>query len=375
MRICFFISGLRGHGAERVLTFLANEWSTRGRGVVILTMEDGRESPFYPLAPGIELRQLDLLTAGSSPLAGLAHNFQRIVRIRRAIREARPSVLVSFIDRANILAVLASRGLGIPVVISERTDPSRRSLGRIWTALRDLAYPRADAVVFQSRAVRDWFPSPVRAKGVVIPNPVPPPPGPRAPGKEGFRRLVAIGRLAPIKGFDLLLPAFAEASARVPGWTLEIWGEGPERPALEAQIRQLGLADRVRLPGQTDRPFEVLLAADLFVLPSRAEGFPNALAEAMACGLPVLSTDFGGAVLEMVEDGVDGVLVPPEDPPALAEALVRLMGDPEARRRLGARAGQLAERCSAAQVLAQWDETLARVQAKPPSLRRDACPT
>ncbi|HEU4950857.1 MAG TPA: glycosyltransferase family 4 protein [Holophagaceae bacterium] len=358
MRVCFFIWGLRAAGAERVLTFLANRWAAKGWDVTILTMEDGSLPPFYPLAPGIRIRPLGLMREGGTTWSGLANNLGRLRVLRRAVREARPDVLVSFIDKANTLAVLATRGLGIPVVVSERTDPSRRSLGRAWERLRAFAYRRADALVFQSSAVRDWFPAPISRKGLVIPNPVPPPPPGEAPSREGPRRMVALGRLYPVKGFDVLLEAFAAASARVPGWELEIWGEGPERAALERQVEALGLAARVRLPGLTEQPFDVLRASDLFVLPSRAEGFPNALVEAMACGKPVLCTDFGGAAREIVRDGVDGRVVPPADPAALAEALAELMADSEARDRLAARAPEVMARFEPEQVLAQWEAAL-----------------
>jgi GalNAc-alpha-(1->4)-GalNAc-alpha-(1->3)-diNAcBac-PP-undecaprenol alpha-1,4-N-acetyl-D-galactosaminyltransferase len=377
MKVCFFIWGLRAAGAERVLSFLANGWSVKGWRVVILTMENGRTEPFYPLARAIEVQSLDLLEDSTSLLSGLSNNFRRLSGIRRAIREARPDVLIAFIDKANILAVLASRGLGVPVVISERTDPSRRTLGRLWNTLRDLAYPLADAVVFQSQAVLEWFPMRVQDKGVVIPNPVlaPPPRHPPGAGREGPFRLVAIGRLASVKGFDILLRAFAEASRQVPGWTLDIWGEGPEREALQDQAVGLGLQELVCFPGLTNRPFEVLRGADLFVLPSRAEGFPNALVEAMACGLPVVSTDFGGAAREIIRDGVDGLLVRPEDPVALAAALANLMSDAGARARLAARAGEVVQRFSGERVMALWEGVIQQARGRKATAGGAACPT
>jgi glycosyltransferase involved in cell wall biosynthesis len=376
MKVCFFIWGLRAAGAERVLSFLANGWSAKGWRVVILTMEHGGTEPFYPLARAVEVRPLDLLEDSTSLLSGLSNNFRRLAGIRRAIREAQPDVLVAFIDKANILAILASRGLGVPVVISERTDPSRRTLGWLWNALRDLAYPLADTIVFQSRPVLEWFPARVREKGVVIPNPVLAPPPRHLPdsGKEGPLHLVAMGRLATVKGFDLLLRAFAAASRLAPGWTLDIWGEGPERAALQDQMLSLGLQGRVRFPGLTNRPFEVLRGADLFVLPSRTEGFPNALVEAMACGLPVVSTDFGGAAREIIRDGIDGRLVPSEDPAALASALADLMLDADARARLAARAGEVVQRFSGERVMALWEDAVQQARGRKAPTGGTACP-
>ena len=361
LKVCFFIWGLRAAGAERVLSFLANAWSAKGWQVLIVTMEDGRVEPFYPLADAVEVRPLDLMKDSASFLSGLANNLRRLRTIRRAFRDASPDVVISFVDKANILAVFASRGLGIPLIISERTDPSRRTLGRWWNALRDRAYPRADLLVFQSQAVLDWFPPRVRRKGMVIPNPVPAPPIAASSQRETLpKRLVAMGRLFPVKGFDLLLEAFAAVAAEEPDWTLEIWGEGPERAALEAQARCLGLAERVRFPGLTEQPFEILRGADLFVLSSRAEGFPNVLVEAMACGLPVISTDFGGAAKEIIRDGVDGMLIPSGDPPALGSALLRLMADPAERKRLSERAPGVVARYSSGRILALWEEAIAQ---------------
>jgi GalNAc-alpha-(1->4)-GalNAc-alpha-(1->3)-diNAcBac-PP-undecaprenol alpha-1,4-N-acetyl-D-galactosaminyltransferase len=367
MKVCFFIWGLRAAGAERVLCILANAWAEKGWEVTILTLEDGHEAPFYPLHASIRVRPLALQKDSTSFLSGLTNNLGRLRTIRRAIRQAGPDVIVSFIDTGNVLAIAASRGLGIPVVISERTDPSRRSLGRVWTPLRNWAYARAERIVFQSSGVMNWFPEAIRSRGVVIPNPVSVPqaaPGAkRAPDRPGL--LLAMGRLFPIKGFDLLLQAFAQASRQVPGWTLEIWGRGPERDALERQAEELGLAGQVRFPGVTDRPFEVLRGGDAFVLSSRAEGFPNVLVEAMACGLPVVCTDFGGAARDIVRDGENGLLVAPEDPGALAAGLVRLMGDPEGRARLAASGAEITVQFALPRVLEMWEEALATAGARP----------
>ncbi len=367
MKVGFFIWALKPAGAERVLSILANAWAARGWDVVVFTMDAPDATSFYPLAPSIELRHLNLLrSSGGSMVSALTNNLTRIRSLRSVLVETRPDVVVSFIDKTNIVALLASRGLGLPVIISERTDPSRRSIGRLWDTLRRLTYPFADGVVFQSQAVADWFSSRITRRGMVIPNPVPAPPAasgplPKDPEKP---RVVTMGRLVPVKGFDVLIEAFAAIQNQVPTWCLEMWGAGPELEPLKQRAKDLGVSERIHFCGVTQQPFEMLRQGDLFVMSSHAEGFPNALVEAMACGLPVISTRFGGAAEDIIQDGENGLLVPPADPKALAEAMLKLMLDPAARSRLSARATGVVQRFSTERVLALWDEAIDRAVSR-----------
>jgi glycosyltransferase involved in cell wall biosynthesis len=286
-------------------------------------------------------------------------NTSRVLRLRRALKELRPDVLVSFLDRNNVLSLLASRGLdGMPVIVSERTDPNARSIGRAWEFMRRMVYPWADCVVVQSAHALTYFPPQVQAKGRVIPNPVVlPPSGPEA-ARGPRRRVVTLGRLSKVKGHDMLIDAFAAVAGAFPDWDLAIVGEGPERKSLERAIRTRGLKDRVQLPGATEQVGDCLRAADLFVLPSRAEGFPNALAEAMACGLPVVSFDCHSGPSELIRDGVDGLLVPPADVTGLARAMARLMGSAPERAALGAAATDVLARFSEVRVMEQWESAI-----------------
>jgi len=198
----------------------------------------------------------------------------------------------------------------------------------------------------------------------VIQNPVLQPLAFRKNEKDnngGVKRIIALGRLSGEKGHDLLIQAFAKVCSRHPQWILEIVGEGPARPSLEACRRSLGVDETVHLRGLTETPFDELNRADLFILPSRFEGFPNALCEAMAAGVPVISFDCPNGPREIIRDNVDGILVPPQDVNALAGAMDRLMSNPEERARLALRAPEILDRFGIEHIMKKWEETISEV--------------
>jgi glycosyltransferase involved in cell wall biosynthesis len=192
---------------------------------------------------------------------------------------------------------------------------------------------------------------------LAIPNAVPD--GPHGPGDPGAHKLMAAGRLARQKGFDLLLEAFATVAMKHPDWTLDIFGRGQQREPLERSVVALGLGERVRMSAPTDRLGERMRDASVFVLSSRYEGFPLVLLEAMQAGLAVVSFDCPTGPAEILTDGTSGLLVPAEDVPALAAALDRVMADESLRRRLATSAPAAVHRYSPQEVGRRWDDLLA----------------
>lgn len=360
MRLLFFIPSLECGGAERVCATLCNYWADRGWTLTLATFDDGSTPPFFPISSRIRHVHLGIQRRSEDVMHSMLNNVRRVKLLRAFVREERPERILSFMDSTNVLTLIAALGTDIPVVVSERTDPARNRIPAPWRVLRRLTYPKARKIVLQTEAAAASFPPSWSRMLAVVPNPVPKlGPSPPSDARSGGRRLImSIGRLGKEKGFDLLIRAFASIAAQSPEWDLIIVGDGPERDALSEKIARFDLSHRVFLPGRDPDAMGALRRADLFVLSSRFEGFPNALCEAMACGLPVISFDCPSGPADIIENGVDGLLVPPEDVKALADAMAALAGDPERRRALGAAATAVADRFSVERIATEWERVL-----------------
>ncbi len=361
MRIAFVIPTLRAGGAERVASLLCNFWVERGFPVAILTFEAPGADAVCALDARVVLRQLDLLNQSRNPLSIVATNRRRLQRLRAALQAFKPDVVVAFTTEANVVALWAAAGLGIPVVVSERNQPDRPGLGPVRRAIRRLSYPRAATIVVQTEAIAAWARRRFRVPVEILPNPVRLAKGTEAsePRRGLPKKLIAVGRLVRQKGFDILIAAFAKIAGRHPDWVLAIYGEGGERARLEAQIGACGLSERILLEGVSKQIEGVYAGADLFVLPSRFEGYPNALIEALAAGCPVVATDCPGATAEILGRGRFGMLVPPEDADALAAALDHMMSDAALRARYAAQAREAVSELDVATVGGRWLNLLA----------------
>ena len=370
MRLLFFIHSLSGGGAERVTVNLANHWAAKGWQITIVTLAP-LSLDFYKLDPAVERIALELAGESRNVLAGLWKNLQRVRALRQVLRQVQPDIALALMSTANVILALATRGLAnVCAIGAERIHPPQLPLGAQWEALRRSTYGQLAAVVALTQESAEWLRMHTRAQRVpIIPNMALWPLAVQAPRliPETVRVadryiLLAVGRLDKEKGFDWLLEAFTALARKYYDWTLVILGEGPERRALETQVQAARLDGRVFLPGRAGNVGEWYERADLYVMSSRFEGFPNTLAEAMAHGLPAVSFDCDTGPRDIIRPEVDGLLVPPGNVDALTAALDRLMGDAALRAQFAARAVEVRERFSMERIAGMWEELFVEVR-------------
>jgi len=358
------VSSLSAGGAERVISEMANWWAALGHEVAVLTMESARLD-HYRLHPRVKRMTIDWQlprTRLHIPLQYVKHQFM----LRNAVLGYMPDVLISFIDKTNVRMLFALSGAPIPLIVSERIDPRYHYIGCSWDLARRLLYPFSDALVVQTKSVTAWANRVVpRSRVKVIPNFVRAMPEPNEAAREATPLIVSVGRLDRQKGHDVLIHAFARSGASQKGWQLVILGEGPERSSLEELASRLGIGHAVLMPGVVREPADWLHKAKIFVLPSRYEGFPNALLEAMACGCAVIAADCPSGPADIVRDNENGLLVPREDVLALSAAMGRLMEDEALRARLGQQALAVRSHFSQANIMAQWENLIESVCLPP----------
>jgi glycosyltransferase involved in cell wall biosynthesis len=352
---------LSAGGAERSVVLLTQGFQEKGHQVTVVTIADeGRD--FYQLPEGTQRLALGLASDSLTTLNGLGNNLRRLRSLRRAIVSTKPHVVISHVDETNVLTSLALLDTGYPVIVVEHLAP-RNSRSAIWRGLRRLTYPRVARVVSVSEGIQRGFGWLPERRKTILQNPIRIADDPLMPfGLDPSKKwIAAMGQLIERKGHDLLLKAFQKVASKHREWDLVILGDGNLRDNLKQLAERLELRDRVHLAGLVKNPFAVLRGCNLFVMASRSEGFPYALLEAMACGLPAIAMDCPFGPGDIICNGVDGLLVPNGDIDALAAAMDRLMSDEHHRDRLAQRAQDVSARFSLEKIIDRWEELFSQV--------------
>lgn len=332
MKILFIIPSMSSGGAERIVSILSERFTIH-HSVEIYTLEQG--ASFYNLSSSIILRSAEMRVNRNSHLTMVFTTlFQLLFAYRKFRKECKyykPDVVISFLPQAAAIAHFARVGtLNYAHISSERNDPTQRK--SIMKGILKHIYSKVDCLVCQSKSVADFYGSCVKERIKIIPNPINISNIPVAVEERKPARIVAVGRLDGQKNFMLLINAFKTALDRLDTeTTLTIYGEGKYWKELDDKVSELKLQNKVFLPGACKNIFDQIKDAALFVMSSDYEGFPNALLEAMAVGLPVISTDFPTGVARELIDADNGIIVPVGDTQAMAKAIVSIMTDKDLR--------------------------------------------
>lgn len=370
MKIVVVIYSLAGGGAERVTTLLCNEWHSFGHDVCIMTLSD--EKPTYNLDERIRIKQLRLSKDNRNLISGLFSNIRRAYILRKQLKQERPDVVVSMMSSANILMALSLIGNNNLVRIgSERVHPPTENIGFVRNLLRRYLYSKLDAIVVQTKKSQLWVKNFTNANEVcVIPNPIKLPVG--ASGStlttkildKREKVILAVGRLEKQKGFNELIDIFADILTKdlFEDWSLVILGEGTLRERLEAQVNSKNIRDKIFLPGQIGNVHDWYLRADIFVLSSEFEGFPNSLVEAMAYGVSCVSYDCDTGPSDIIKSDNNGILVENQNVSSLKKALVYLMSNEEARQRFSRAAILVRDELESQAVANKWIDLFERLR-------------
>ncbi len=358
-KVLFYINAINGGGAERVMVNLSSSFAKNGYNVIFVTSYyDQWEYPLEVSVKRISLEKTEIVQSR------FKKNFTRILKLRLICKKEKPDVVISFMAEPNYRALIATIGLPTKNIISVRNDPKREYKGRIGKLLASYLLPITDGCVFQTEEAQGRFPRRLRNKSTIIFNSV----------KDDFYRIersplrgriVTCGRLEEQKNHKMLIRSFAFIANKYPEVQLLIYGEGSLREEISNLINKERLDSHVKLMGTSDDIPDVLKEAEVFVISSDYEGMPNALMEALAVGVPCISTDCPcGGPHVLIEHGVNGLLVPAGDESKMAEAMDTLLGNKEYAHKLGIKAREKAYAYQADNIFEKWREYVERVVEK-----------
>ena len=356
-RVAVVAHNLTAGGAERVVARLLNSWAESGVNCSLVLTEKTKH--FYTVPGNVNIYEVE--ENSKNPLI---NKWRRFKKVRDILTDIYPDVVLSMPEEIGIYVLAAMKGTKIPVVVSERNNPWKMPDKPITRLMRILTYPSAAALIFQTKKARSFFPRKQRKKGWILPNPldISALPEPIEPGAEREKIIYSVGRLEKQKNFFCLVDAFEIFHRRYPLYRLVIFGEGTQREALQEYITGKGLKKSVFMPGTVKDPMKIVKNGTAFVLSSDYEGMPNALIEALACGVPCIATDCpSGGPNELIDDGVNGFLVPVGDYRKIAEDLERIISEREKTENICREAIKLRSKFDSQVVCPQWLDFLKEV--------------
>lgn len=345
-------------GAERVISILANNFADNGIKVNLILLE--KKDICYKLSP--ELNLIELERQAGNPILNKILTYKKV---RQLIKAEKPDIVLSMPEEIGLFVNLAMLGSGIPVVVSERNNPKVMPFKKSTRILRRISYLFASGFVFQTKDAAAFFSKRIQKKGIILKNPLNIENIPERFVGERRKVVVGTGRLYDQKNFPLLISAFSEFYKTHNDYKLVIFGEGHKRAELEAFANKMLESGSWEMPGRTSNWQDKAKDAKMFVLSSDFEGMPNALIEAMATGIPSTSTDCpSGGSRELIENNVNGILIPVNDKDAMVEAMCKLADDEEFAEMLSQNGVKLQETLNSEVICKKWYDYFERIITK-----------
>lgn len=363
MKIAFLFGSMSRGGAERVIASLANTYCAREDEIAIISIDNSDSG--YPLDPRVQHIRLDLAGKSKNKLQGIWRSIRIISALRKLIQQKQFDAVVTFeLRQAIFLQYAFPFGRKFKIITSERANPQMRKLGKLEKWQYDQMLTNVDGFIFQTERVSMCYPERLREIGTVIPNGVFPEILPETIPEYETRRhkdICTVGRLTQQKGYDILLEAFVKFRKTHPEHHLHIYGKGILQEKIEKQIAELGLCDHVTLHGSVPDVMFQVADMGMFALPSRFEGMPNALMEAMACGLPCIAADCDFGPGELIRDQENGILVPVEDVEKLALAMAEVADNKDLAEKLSRKAQEIRKTHNGERIAAMYHRYIADV--------------
>lgn len=350
--IVFYISSLQKGGTERVFVNLAEYFYSIGCKVTVVTQYCGNNE--YAINKGI-YRELSDITEAETSGSRIVNFCRRILKLRAVLKRIQPDLVLSCIGKNNFMALISSFFEKTKVVVSVRGEPASEYNSRKMRFLVKTLFAKADGIILQTEDSKKFFPEYLQKKIVVLQNSLNP--LFMQERYEGIRdkQIVSMGRLDANKNQVMIIQAFAKIAEQYPEYSVVLYGEGEGRVNLEREIAELKLQNRIQLPGTAADVVAAIRKASVFVLSSNTEGMPNVLIEAMALGLPIISTDCPcGGPKELIRQGKNGILISVGDVVGLAAALTEVLGDVLLADKMGRNAAKIQERLNPEKINRQW---------------------
>lgn len=321
-KICFVVPSLSSGGAERVVSILSSTLAEEGKEIFLIVHRHAAIE--YPISTKINVIFLDEINIKGN---GFVRKIQRLMAVRKFIKENIVDYVVPFLDSCIIHSFIATRGLKCKFISTVRNNPYKRS--RSERVICDLIAFFADANFVQNEMQKKYFGKSIQRKTFIVMNPVNPQfiEASKEYG-ESIRKIIAVGRLNEQKNYPRLIEAVCQVRDKYPDVTLQIFGEGPLADSIKELIKNKKAEQYITLEGRTDDVIKVLQKNDLYVMSSDFEGMPNALMEAMALGMPCVSTDCPTGPAELIDAGKRGMLASMDSPSRLAEAIMEMIDNP-----------------------------------------------